>query len=152
MNFGKSLNSFLISLEVSAGDIFKRGTCKVSFQLKHSGYHFSGGKELLHEAPQNMKIMKILKIMIFSRLWLSEHGSGASERCAKAQCSNNLQRRGFELNTPPRPNRRGQHPDFTGKFDTFFLNFAKSLNSFFIRLGCTREKYKSEVHAKSLSN
>ena len=45
----------------------------------------------------NMKIMKILEIMIFSRLWLSEHGSGASERCAKAQCSNNLQRRGFEF-------------------------------------------------------
>ena len=58
------------------------------------------GRRDCHETPQNMKIMKImkiLKILICSRLWLSEDGAGASERCASAQCSNNLQRRGFEV-------------------------------------------------------
>jgi len=97
LNFSKSLNLFFTSLQFHAGEIFKRGTCKVSSKLKHFRHHFSGGEDLHHETPWIMKIMKILKIMIFSRLWLSERGSGASERCASAQCSNNLQRRGFEL-------------------------------------------------------
>ena len=53
--------------------------------------------------PKIMKIMEIMKFLIFEALQLSEHRSGASERNAKAQCSNNLQRRGFSTvsNTPP---------------------------------------------------
>ena len=37
---------------------------------------------------KNMKIMKILKLMIFEVLWLSDDWFGALERCATAQCSN----------------------------------------------------------------
>ena len=67
-NFSKSPNSFSRSLEFQSEEILKRGTCKASFTLKYSGYHFSRLDELLHETPQNMKIMKILKIVIFSKL------------------------------------------------------------------------------------
>ena len=68
INFVKSLNSFLISLEFPPEETLKRGTCQTSFKLKYSGYHFSRTDELLYETPQNMKIMKILKIVIFSQL------------------------------------------------------------------------------------
>ena len=44
-----------------------------------------------------MKIMKIRKFLIFEVLQLSKHSFEGLERCAKAQCSNNLQRRGSEL-------------------------------------------------------
>jgi len=47
--------------------------------------------------PKIMKIMKMMKFLIFEALRLSKHCFEAAERCAKAQCSNNLQRRGFEL-------------------------------------------------------
>ena len=43
------------------------------------------------------KIMKIMRLLIFEALRLSKHHFEAPVRCAKAQCSNNLQRRGFEL-------------------------------------------------------
>ena len=36
---------------------------------------------------KNMKIMKILKLMIFEALPLSDDCFGAPERCASAQCS-----------------------------------------------------------------
>ena len=55
-------------------------------------------------------------------------------------------------NTPPGQNRRGPHPDFTIKFGRFFLNFSRSLNSFYMILSGTRDRYQSEVHAKSHSN
>ena len=46
---------------------------------------------------KSMKIKKILQLMIFEALPLSEDQFGAPERCASAQCSNNLQRRSCPL-------------------------------------------------------
>ena len=97
LNFVKSLNSFLINLEFPPEEILNRGTCQTSFKLKYSGYHFSRLDELLYETPQHMKIMKIMKFLNSRPFWLSNRSSEGSGRCAKAQCSNNLQRRGFEL-------------------------------------------------------
>ena len=63
-----------------------------------------GGKEKPGQGPPEgpktlnpMKIMKIMKFLLFKTLCLSRHCFEAPERCAKAQCSNILQRRGFEL-------------------------------------------------------
>ena len=44
-----------------------------------------------------MKFMKILKFLIFEALLLSDDRLEALERCASAQCSNNLQRRSCPL-------------------------------------------------------
>ena len=65
LNFSKSPNSFLISLEFPPGEILKRGTCQTSLKLKYSGYHFSRLDELLREASQNYENHENREILDF---------------------------------------------------------------------------------------
>ena len=76
--------------------MLKRGTCKALFKLEYSEYHFSRLIEMVMRDPKIMKIMKLMKFFIFEALYLAKHVFEASERCAKAKCSNILRRRGFE--------------------------------------------------------
>ena len=46
-NFFKSASSFPKSFEFPPRHTFKRGTCQISARLKHSGYHFSWGDEII---------------------------------------------------------------------------------------------------------
>ena len=95
--FLKSVNSFQKSLEFRWERTFKRAACKISARLKYSGYYFSWGNEIIMNSPGGTRIMKIMNSVIFRPLLLSDHRLKALERCANAQSSNNLQRRGFDL-------------------------------------------------------
>ena len=53
-------------------NILKRGTCKVSAQLKHSGYHFSRGDELLNEAENLEKYFISPVFRVWLEFWKSE--------------------------------------------------------------------------------
>ena len=79
-----------------------------------------------------MKIWKIMKFMISEAFWLSGHRFEASERCANAQCSNNLQRRGFSLssNTPSREEGREGREQFRVKIGRKLNPGGKSYRSF----------------------
>ena len=73
-----------------------------------------------------------MKFMISEAFWLSGHRLEASERCANAQCSNNLQRGGFSLssNTPSRKEGREGSEQFRRKIGDKLNRGAKSYRSF----------------------
>ena len=74
-----------------------------------------------------MEFMKILKFMIFEALLLSDDRLEALERCASAQCSNNLQRRLSSVsNTLAGWSADGGGPDKIRVLTTIFKFFLKS--------------------------
>ena len=63
----KSATSFPESFEYPAEDSFKRGACKSSARLKHSGYHFSFLDEINLNNPRVPKSWKALVLSFPSR-------------------------------------------------------------------------------------
>ena len=74
--------------------------------------------------------LRLIKALCFFFNFLPR--SAAPRRNVQITCRGEAS--GSVSNTPPRQNRRGQHPDFRRNLTMFFWNFLKSLNLFFLSL------------------